>query len=219
MFGSQKVAILAPAAKAVGDEPYIPAPPKTTQPSFLQSALRRLSSSGGQLQQPGKGTQNGLCERRVLNIDKNRERCKITDLDQSKLRRVAFCVDVEIASGPRYIEEADPKKTPAKQETKKKIAEKGEGDALKNPETAKKEKEVEGVVKGATDAVSAGSARKITRPARRTRRKRRRRRKGVKKRGRPGKRRRGSWQRRMVLCPWSWSETTVTIAPLHLRLG
>lgn len=152
MFGAQKVAILQPGTKVLGDEPYIPAPPKTNQPNFLQSALRRLSSSGGQLQQPGKGIQNGLCERRVLNVDKNRERCKIAELDQSKLRRVAFCVDVEIASGPRYND--DEKKPLGRQDSKKKIAEKGEADALKNPEAAQKSKDVDGVVKGATETLS-----------------------------------------------------------------
>ena len=61
--------------KAAGDEPYTPAPPKSAQPSFLQSALRRLSSSGGQISAPMKGHQHGLCERKVLNVDRNRERC------------------------------------------------------------------------------------------------------------------------------------------------
>lgn len=32
-----------------------------------------------------------------MNIDQNRHRCKIADLNQAKLNRVAFCVDVEIA--------------------------------------------------------------------------------------------------------------------------
>jgi hypothetical protein len=32
-----------------------------------------------------------------MNLDPNRERCKISELNQSKLNRVAFCVDVEIA--------------------------------------------------------------------------------------------------------------------------
>jgi hypothetical protein len=32
-----------------------------------------------------------------MNIDQNRHRCKVPDLNQAKLNRVAFCVDVEIA--------------------------------------------------------------------------------------------------------------------------
>lgn len=37
------------------------------------------------------------CERMVLNRDAMRERCKISELDAGKLRKVAFCVDVEVA--------------------------------------------------------------------------------------------------------------------------
>ena len=63
-------------------------------PSFLTNALRRLSSGQG----GAKAATNGhVCERRVMNVDSNRDRCKVPGLDQGKLRRVAFCVDVEIA--------------------------------------------------------------------------------------------------------------------------
>ncbi|KAL2071082.1 hypothetical protein VTL71DRAFT_12317 [Oculimacula yallundae] len=142
-----KNAILPHAVKPAGDVPYTPAPPKSTQPNFLQSALRRLSNSGGQLQAPAKGLNNGLCERRVLNVDKNRERCHITELDQSKLRRVAFCVDVEIASGPKYLDEKVPgDEEKEKKKEKKRVVEKGEAEALKNPEMVKNDKEADGVV-------------------------------------------------------------------------
>jgi hypothetical protein len=142
---SPKNAVLPHATKVDGAAPYVPAPPKTNQPSFLQSALRRLSSSGGQLGGQRMSGHNGLCERRVLNVDQHRERCKITDLDQSKLRRVAFCVDVEIAGGPRYKDEEgdDAKKEKAK---KKKIVEKGEGEALKHPQEVTEEKEKDGII-------------------------------------------------------------------------
>ncbi|RDW82925.1 putative Glc7-interacting proteinGIP3 [Coleophoma crateriformis] len=150
---AQKGTVLQTATKELG-EPYTPAPPKSTQPNFLQSALRRLSSSGGNQAATVKGPQHGLCERRTLNIDKNRERCSIAELDQSKLRRVAFCVDVEIASSPRYIDDdgleqkgsKDDKKCD-KKEKKKKVAERGEGEALKNPDNVKCEKEKDGQVK------------------------------------------------------------------------
>ena len=39
-----------------------------------------------------------------MNIDHNRDRCKVPELDPSKLRRVAFCVDVEIAGTSRRAE-------------------------------------------------------------------------------------------------------------------
>ncbi|KAL4873757.1 hypothetical protein BDV12DRAFT_159564 [Aspergillus spectabilis] len=77
-------------------------------PSFLTSALRKLSSSGsgGGKPAPCNGT---ICERRTLNIDKNRDRCKVPDLNPAKLRRVAFCVDVEIAGiAPRESDEEYP---------------------------------------------------------------------------------------------------------------
>lgn len=93
--------------------------------------------------------QHGLCQRRVLNVDRHRERCRISELEQSKLRRVAFCVDVEIASGPRYYDEHDDIGEDKKKDKKerKRLAEKGEGAALKNPIAVKDEKEEDGVVK------------------------------------------------------------------------
>ncbi|OJJ49904.1 hypothetical protein ASPZODRAFT_139250 [Penicilliopsis zonata CBS 506.65] len=80
-----------------------PAPLASTSPkgpSFFQNAFRKLSSSGSS--GPGKLVPNGgLCQRRVMNVDQQRDRCKIAELDQAKLRRVAFCVDVEIAGVSR----------------------------------------------------------------------------------------------------------------------
>lgn len=145
-----KNAILPHAVKPQGDVPYTPAPPKSSQPNFLQSALRRLSSSGGQLPSPGKGLQHGICERKVLNVDKNRERCRILELDQSKLRRVAFCVDVEIASSPRYFDDDSPReKSKEVKKEMKRVVEKGEAEALKNPDAVKEDKEADGVITAA----------------------------------------------------------------------
>ncbi|KAL4809363.1 hypothetical protein BDV18DRAFT_131885 [Aspergillus unguis] len=77
-------------------------------PSFLQSAFRKLSSSGSGGGKPAAGN-GGICERRTLNIDKGRDRCKVPDLNQARLRRVAFCVDVEIAGiAPREPDEGSP---------------------------------------------------------------------------------------------------------------
>jgi hypothetical protein len=85
----------------------------------------------------------------VLNVDRRRERCRISELEQSKLRRVAFCVDVEIASGPRYYDEQDDIGEDKKKDKKerKRLTEKGEGAALKNPAAVKEEKEEDGAVK------------------------------------------------------------------------
>jgi hypothetical protein len=143
-----KNAVLQHATKYEGEGPYTPAPPKSGQPSFL-GVFRRLSSSGGVLGPAIKGNNHGLVERRVLNVDQHRERCRIADLNQAKLRRVAFCVDVEIAPMPRYVEggAAVPKKVSADKTQKRKMTEKGEGEALKNPKTAEEQKEEDGTIK------------------------------------------------------------------------
>lgn len=141
-------------------------------PSFLQNAFRKLSSGSGGL---GKGPANGaICERRVMNVDKNRDRCKIPDLDQGKLRRVAFCVDVEIAGVSRREsddEEAPPNngrrvfsdQSPAKtKKSSQKSKDKSEAIALKSPQTAVAEKEkhehVETFEKGTAPSEPAASS-------------------------------------------------------------
>lgn len=66
-------------------------------PGFLSSALRRLSSGNTATLGKATATTGALCPRKVMNIDHNRQRTKISDFDQNRLRRVAFKVDVEIA--------------------------------------------------------------------------------------------------------------------------
>ncbi|KAL2871759.1 putative cell wall biogenesis protein Mhp1 [Aspergillus lucknowensis] len=121
-------------------------------PSFLQSALRKLSSSGAGV---GKSApSNGvICERRVLNIDRERDRCKVPDLNPAKLHRVAFCVDVEIAgishkesdaeSPPlstthRHVSEENGRKL---KRANLKSKSKGESDPVKHPGAAVAEKD------------------------------------------------------------------------------
>ena len=112
----------------------------------------------------GKATGTGaVCPRKLMNVDPYRERCSIQDLDLQKLRRVAFCVDVEIAGAAQYVEE-EPQGPPApplegessltklthEVEAKKKKDQKfkkSEGAALKNPSVAAEEKEKDEVVK------------------------------------------------------------------------
>lgn len=75
-------------------------------------------------------------------MDPNRERCLVPELDQSKLRRVSFCVDVEIAGGPKYTE--DPEEDDSQRKRKKKdvkLKERAEGEALKHPESITEEKD------------------------------------------------------------------------------
>ena len=108
-----------------------------------------------------------------MNLDPYRERCKIDDLEPSKLRRVAFCVDVEIAGTARCPEAepqdedsnlaspVDSRSAPsqvdgnahAKKTEDKKIKEKSEGEALKNPEALAEQKENTGVIKSTGEAV------------------------------------------------------------------
>lgn len=98
-------------------------------PSFLHNAFRRFSSSGsGGL---GKAASNGIiCERRVMNIDRNRDRCKIPELNQARLRRVAFCVDVEIAGISRRETEDEEPNTHTHKSKKSDTKPKGKPEAL-----------------------------------------------------------------------------------------
>lgn len=128
---------------------YVPQQPKT---SFVGNVLRRLSS-GTQVGTAGKVYPNGgMCPRKVLNVDAKRERCLVPELDQSKLRKVAFCVDVEIAGGPKYTDDAETDDKMAKRKDKK-MKERGEGEALKNPDAVAEEKDKEGVVAIAQEVV------------------------------------------------------------------
>lgn len=143
-----KNAVLQHAAKHQGEGPYTPAPPRSGQTGILH-VLRRLSSNSGQLGPPLKGANNhGLVERKVLNVDQYRERCPLEELHQSKLRRVAFCVDVEIAPMPKYsdAEAPSPKVCAVGKSDKHKLAEKGEGEALKNPKAVEHQKEQDATV-------------------------------------------------------------------------
>lgn len=80
-----------------------------------------------------------------MNKDPTRNRCLVPELDDSKLRRVAFCVDVEIASGPRYKDDIDAEEKLKKRKDKK-LKERGEGEALKHPESAALEKDRDGAI-------------------------------------------------------------------------
>jgi hypothetical protein len=120
-------------------QPYVPQRPKDSNSSFFSSITRRLSSGAQNAGSPRAGENGGVCARRVLNVNQNRERCLLPELDSAKLRRVAFSVDVEIASGPRYREEdGDASK---QKKVNKKIKERGEGEALKHPQAETERKE------------------------------------------------------------------------------
>jgi hypothetical protein len=127
-------------------EPYVPSKPKDSSGSFFSSLTRKLSSASQNSGVPRVQGNGGVCPRRVLNVDPNRERCLVPELDQSKLRRVSFCVDVEIASGPKYTSE-DPENDDSQLKRKKKdvkLKERAEGEALKHPEAITEEKDEQG---------------------------------------------------------------------------
>ncbi|KAK8019199.1 hypothetical protein PG990_004337 [Apiospora arundinis] len=146
-----KNAVLPHGSKPQGEGPYVPAPPRSGQGSFLH-VFRRLST-GGAAPPPGKNN-HGLVERRVLNVDKNRERPRLNELNQAKLRRVAFCVDVEIAPMPKYADSDASGNKPAEKTQKRKVSEKGEGDALKAPKAVEAQKETNGAVKATGEELS-----------------------------------------------------------------
>ncbi|KAI5927447.1 hypothetical protein F4810DRAFT_366926 [Camillea tinctor] len=134
-----KNAVLQHGSRQTGDAPYIPAPPRSAQPGFL-GVFRRLSSSSGAIS-PGSRAGHGLVERKVLNVDTHRERCRVDELSQAKLRRVAFCVDVEIAPMPKYADEETACKKSTDKAHKRKLSEKSEGLALRNPQVTEEQKE------------------------------------------------------------------------------
>ena len=108
-----------------------------------------------------------------MNVDPYRERCGIADLEQTKLRRVSFCVDVEIAAPPVYTEpEPEPAIQPvtasarrssltgelkAEKKKKDKKLKMGEGAALKNPAALTEQKDSTGTVKTTGEDVSETS--------------------------------------------------------------
>lgn len=133
-------AVLQHGNKPDGNAPYTPAPPKSGQAGLL-GVFRRLSSSSASNQAVNR-LNHGLVERKTLNVDSNRERCTISELKQAKLRRVSFCVDVEIAPMPKYSDgEVQPK--PIDKSQKKRLTEKGEGEALKHPKAVEEQVENE----------------------------------------------------------------------------
>ena len=148
-----------------------PASPKGSGPSFLQSALRRLSSSSGANMGKMSGSA-GVCPRKVMNIDPYRERCQIAELHPGKLRRVSFCVDVEIAGHATYVDDGEdeeaalsPGRRPSLSELEKhaankkarehnaKLKEKAEGEALKRPHAVVETKETSEDIPSVEDKV------------------------------------------------------------------
>ena len=171
-YRSQPTSNLAPAANSGSPgpqpteeaEPYTPAKPKDSSSSFFSSITRRLSAaSQSSTNVPKVDGKGGVCERRVLNVDPNRERCLVPEMDPTKLRRVSFCVDVEIAGGPRYRDDDDDdEETRQRKRREFKMKEKAEGAALRNPEALAQEKDEEGEAKVESKSTTKGHARDVS---------------------------------------------------------
>ncbi|CCU76477.1 cell wall biogenesis protein Mhp1 [Blumeria hordei DH14] len=149
---SPKVAVV---PKACGNSPHTPSSPRYSQSNFLQSAFRRLSNSGG-LQSMKSSHEKQICERRILNVDQNRERCRIKELNGIKLRKVAFCVDVEVACETRYHDERDENERTSGKRQKKKQANNSEDNKneIDTLNSIKQREKLDDVPSGATLGVA-----------------------------------------------------------------
>ena len=117
-------------------------------------------------------------ERRVMNVDQYRERCKVEGLEPGKLRRVSFRVDVEIAAPVRYSGEDRTPSPPIlgrktsltmleKEASVKKAKmqkERGEGAALKHPQAVAEEKDATGVVQASGENVGKSESKEEQHP-------------------------------------------------------
>ncbi|KAL9635714.1 MAG: hypothetical protein Q9164_003280 [Protoblastenia rupestris] len=175
---SEHVSSFGAAVPPSAKEKKAPESPASTPPSspklghgFLQNAMRRLSSSGGTV--VGKVAGNGgVCQRKTMNIDPYRERCSLPELELKKLRRVAFCVDVEIAGAAQYPNtEPEGPKSPPPSESMSSLTrlehqieerrqrrdhqlKKSEGEALKRPIAVVDEKEIRGMFRAAGEKIA-----------------------------------------------------------------
>lgn len=143
-----------PASPDVEDEfePYVPQQPESG--SFFSSALRRLSTTTPGTMTGTKGPgKTSMCPRQVLNVDETRRRCQIKELNPSRLRRVAFSVDVEIAGGSQYTEQSDSAVAKEQKAQDKKIKERGEGEALKRPQQALEDKDSLGKISATGESI------------------------------------------------------------------
>jgi hypothetical protein len=128
-----------------GQDPESPAPTKSKDGSFFSSLTRKWSAGGqGQNSAPKTQPKGSICERRILNVDPNRERCTLRDVDPSTLRKVSFCVDVEIATGTRFSSDEEEEVEPAVHTADAKAKERAEGEAFRRPEAILEEGEGDG---------------------------------------------------------------------------
>ncbi|KAI5811366.1 hypothetical protein DFH27DRAFT_24231 [Peziza echinospora] len=111
-------------------------------PGFLIATLRKLSVSGAQARGSFGArtpTNGGRCERVVMNRNATRDKCRIAELDGVKLKKVAFCVDVEVSVAPPIKDEPESpskKRNEKDEETTPKPAQKEATTESKEPSNA-----------------------------------------------------------------------------------
>ncbi|KAI5793545.1 hypothetical protein FPQ18DRAFT_332576 [Pyronema domesticum] len=103
---------------------------------FLINTLRRLSSSGATAREAfsrrSSQQPQPQCERVILNKDSRRDRSGIPELDGNRLRKVSFCVDVEVAPCHEDVQERKDARKRRREEREKMRRLKEDG----TPETA-----------------------------------------------------------------------------------
>ncbi|RPA84586.1 RNI-like protein [Ascobolus immersus RN42] len=141
--------------------PHTEKPPNS--PGFFIQTLRRLSTPGS-ASRPAKPVPVVQCERMVLNKNHTRERCKLPDLDASKLRKVAFSLDVQVAPNSLDEEERkrDAKKTEQERQERKERRERREQRRRsKDAEATLKEVIVSGLDAPVPEAVATPDVEKV----------------------------------------------------------
>ncbi|KAI0997639.1 hypothetical protein K3495_g10549 [Podosphaera aphanis] len=104
--GAPKKATLSHVHKSGDNVSPKPLLPRNNHAGFLQNTLKRLSNSSN-LNPNQTSLETDVCKRMLLNVDRNRQRCEIKELNGNRLRRVAFCVDIEVSSCPKYLEDKE----------------------------------------------------------------------------------------------------------------
>ncbi|KAF2858222.1 RNI-like protein [Piedraia hortae CBS 480.64] len=113
--------------------------------SFFSSLTRRKST--GSLTHASKSNRKcGVPQRCVLNVDPNRPRHCLPELNPGSLRKVSFCVDVEVVGYARPACEGTSQENPnsEQQTVRSKLSDRAEGETLKQSRSLTEEKEADG---------------------------------------------------------------------------
>ena len=123
------------------------------------NALRKISSQT--TPQPAKPVTTGtVVPRQTLNVDTKRDRCTLNALEPTRLKRVGFRVDVEIAGSSSNCFSSDETGdvSAGAKSVSTRLKERGEGEALKHPTAVKEEKEKTGTVRASGEFLGIDSS-------------------------------------------------------------